>query len=92
MKNFFSFLVIIVLVVMASVTNPSESAHWKQIGPASELVAKGLTGLSKIIGDTDLDVRYVNGVVGSAIVMKENGKSEVLSIGAFGKVWVLDRD
>ena len=92
MKSFFPFLAMIAFLVVAGVTNPPESAHWEQVGPGSELVAKGLKGLSKIVGETNLDVRYVNGLLGSAIVLKENGESEMLTFGVFGKVWVLDRD
>ena len=92
MKSLFTFLAMVAAIVLAGVTNPSESAHWEEIGPASELVAKGLRGINKLIGRSDLDVRYVNGVVGSAIVFEENGKSEILTIGAFGKVWVLERE
>ena len=92
LKGIYKFLIIASIIVLAIVTCPSEEAHMKAIKEAvrKENIKEGnpfggLFGSILTMGVTTTD--YIIFSVGT--INHGDGKSETVSIGAFGKVFVL---
>ena len=93
MRGILKFLIIVGIIVVAVVTCPDEKAHKQAVKDAvrKDCVREGLPFGGGVIGSlATLGVTSTDCVVFSlGFIHDLNGGSEIISIGAFGKVFVI---